>query len=337
MQQRFYVTSLPRIRRIGSCHGIDRIRKSVSYVRQRTVIFWLTAYRCSFSPEATRMKRTLSTVALGFTFFAAARALAGEGYVTGNVNLRAGPDTYYPSVAMLGAGTPVAIEGCVDGWSWCDVATGDDRGWVAGNFLQQEYQGQRVMVPAYGVQIGIPVITFMFGTYWDDHYRNRSWYDNREHWSHFSPQYRSVEVHNDSHTNIYVNSQNNSNPRSHEAQATDSHAIVEPGRSAAAKSSYQSKQLNEGKPASVVPPPHPAAKEVQASEKYASHQSPAAPNESKPVVATHTPAEEHTAVQPKVQPKVIAEHKTAAPKAPPKETSDKSPPEHDGGKDKDQH
>jgi len=36
--------------------------------------------------------------------------------VLGDVNLRAGPDSSYPSVAMLSVGTLVVMEGCVDGW-----------------------------------------------------------------------------------------------------------------------------------------------------------------------------------------------------------------------------
>ena len=120
---------------------------------------------------------------------AASSAFAGQGYLVANVTLRAGPDVAYPSVAGLRAGTPVGIEGCVDGWSWCDVTTGNDRGWVSANYLQEEYQGQRVLVPQYGVQIGIPIVTFVFGSYWDNYYSGRSWYDNRDHWSHVQPHY----------------------------------------------------------------------------------------------------------------------------------------------------
>ncbi len=143
------------------------------------------------------MIRILSTATLGL--FVSTLAVAADGYLTGNVNLRAGPDPGYPSVAMLGIGTPVTIEGCVDGWSWCDVAAGNDRGWVAGNFLQEEYQGQRVPVPAYGMQIGIPIVSFVFGTYWDDHYPDRSWYGNRQHWSEIRPQYQPMAVRNGAH------------------------------------------------------------------------------------------------------------------------------------------
>lgn len=132
---------------------------------------------------------------LGITLCTGASAFAADGYVTGNVNLRAGPDIGYPSVDMLPAGTEVAIYGCVDGWSWCDVSTGDDRGWVAGSFLQEEYEGRRVYIADYGVRIGVPIVSFVFGTYWADHYRGRSWYGNRDRWSHIQPRYQPIAVH----------------------------------------------------------------------------------------------------------------------------------------------
>lgn len=137
------------------------------------------------------MKRILSTAILGCCALATASAFAGEGYLVTNVTLRAGPDSGYPGVVGLRAGTPVGIEGCVDGWSWCDVTTGVDRGWVPANYLQEEYEGRRVLVPAYGVQIGIPIVTFVFGSYWDSYYHDRPWYGRREHWSHVHPHYSS--------------------------------------------------------------------------------------------------------------------------------------------------
>lgn len=134
-----------------------------------------------------------SIAIFGISFLAAGSAWASEAYVTSNVYLRAGPDSSYPRVARLRAGSQVAIEGCVDGWSWCDVTDGDQRGWVAGYFLREEYEGRRVYLRDYGVQIGVPIVSFEFGRYWGDHYRNRSWYGKREHWSHVRPQYRVDE------------------------------------------------------------------------------------------------------------------------------------------------
>jgi len=144
------------------------------------------------------MKRLISMLALAVALFTSASAFAYDGYVTRSVRLRAGPDSSYPAVARLRGGTSVVIEGCVDDWSWCDVSTRHDRGWVNGNYLQNEYRGRRVLIPRYGVQIGIPIISFVFGSYWDDHYRNRSWYRERDRWSRYTPRYSHGGVRSDS-------------------------------------------------------------------------------------------------------------------------------------------
>ena len=66
-----------------------------------------------------------------------ALAHAADAYVTGNVNLRAGPDPSYPLIDRIPAGTEVDVQGCTDGWEWCDVINANDgsRGWIAGNFI----------------------------------------------------------------------------------------------------------------------------------------------------------------------------------------------------------
>ena len=110
------------------------------------------------------------------------QAMAADGYVTGDATLRAGPDIDYPAVDMIPAGAPIGIEGCTDGWEWCDVVFNDERGWVAGNFIQDEYDNQPVLVPAYGERLGIPVVSFSIVTYWDRYYVDRPFYRERERW-----------------------------------------------------------------------------------------------------------------------------------------------------------
>ncbi|WP_426700311.1 SH3 domain-containing protein [Rhodanobacter sp. Col0626] len=123
---------------------------------------------------------TLASASLAFP----ALAQAADGYVTGNVNLRAGPDTSYPLIDQIPAGTGVDVQGCTDGWEWCDVIVYGNRGWVAGNYVEYVYQDQPVLLPAYGAQIGIPIVSFVIGTYWDNYYRSRPFYRDRAHWYH---------------------------------------------------------------------------------------------------------------------------------------------------------
>ena len=111
-----------------------------------------------------------------------ALAHAADGYVTGNVNLRAGPASDYPLIALIPAGTEVDVQGCTDGWEWCDVIAYGNRGWVAGNYVEYEYQDRPVLLPAYGAQIGIPIVTFVIGSYWDNYYRTRPFYRERTRW-----------------------------------------------------------------------------------------------------------------------------------------------------------
>lgn len=130
------------------------------------------------------MKHIAATLLfLAFCTLTPTRSNAADAYVTGAVGLRAGPDIGYPRIMTLPAGIPVEIYGCTAGWEWCDVQTEENRGWVSGQFLQYDYQNQRVLLPDYGARVGIPIVAFVLGTYWDQNYRNRSWYRDRARWS----------------------------------------------------------------------------------------------------------------------------------------------------------
>lgn len=130
------------------------------------------------------MKRKLWSSLAALCLAAPVCAFAAEGYVVDNVNLRAGPDPSYPLVDQLPSGTEVDVQGCTDGWEWCDVIDENDgsRGWIAGNYIQYEYRDQPVLLSDYGAQIGIPIVAFSIGTYWDRYYRSRPFYGDRGNW-----------------------------------------------------------------------------------------------------------------------------------------------------------
>ncbi|MBB3916991.1 SH3 domain-containing protein [Rhizobium fabae] len=122
--------------------------------------------------------------AAGLFMLAPALAQAAEGYSTANVNMRAGPSTRYPAVAIIPAGSSVEIRGCLSDLNWCDVEFYGGRGWVSGQYVQALYQQRRIYVgPQYYRPLGIPVIRFSVDNYWDRYYRNRDFYRERDRWS----------------------------------------------------------------------------------------------------------------------------------------------------------
>ena len=119
--------------------------------------------------------------AVGLLMLAPAVAQAAEGYSTANVNMRAGPSTRYPAVAVIPAGSSVEIRGCLSDVNWCDVEFYGGRGWVSGQYVQASYQQRRVYVgPQYYRPLGIPMIRFSVDNYWDRYYRNRDFYRDRD-------------------------------------------------------------------------------------------------------------------------------------------------------------
>ncbi len=129
-----------------------------------------------------RITHIMAGAALLGALCAPGAAAAANAFTTGNVNMRAGPSTQFPRVTTLPEGVTVTIHGCVSGWSWCDTSWRGWRGWVSGRYLEQLYDGRRVLVPEYGPSVGVPIISFHFGNYWDRWYSDRPWYRDRPRW-----------------------------------------------------------------------------------------------------------------------------------------------------------
>ena len=105
-------------------------------------------------------------------------AVAAPGFVSHSVNLRAGPGSQYPVVTRIPAGVGLNINGCVSGWGWCDVSTGNLRGWVSGRYLTADYNNRREGIIQIGPDIGLPFLVFNQDNYWGTYYRSQPFYRN---------------------------------------------------------------------------------------------------------------------------------------------------------------
>jgi uncharacterized protein YraI len=131
------------------------------------------------------MRRYLMPLAASFVAIVAVPSLAAaqDAIVTTDLNMRAGPSTSFPVVDVIPASAPVDVHGCVSGYSWCDVTSQGNRGWVSASYLSYAANGSYVPLIEYTSDVEIPIITYSVGSYWDTYYRNRPWYGERARWS----------------------------------------------------------------------------------------------------------------------------------------------------------
>lgn len=105
-----------------------------------------------------------------------------NGYPVTNVNLRAGPGTYYPVIVVVPTHAPISILGCLGDFTWCDVAFQGSRGWMRSIYLQGWYRGNYYALRDYAPRLGLRVVSFDIGPYWDSNYRERPFYRDRGRW-----------------------------------------------------------------------------------------------------------------------------------------------------------
>jgi uncharacterized protein YraI len=117
-------------------------------------------------------------------------AAAQNAMTTEPADLYAGPDDEYPVVAELDSNTPIQVMGCLDDWSWCDVAVGDSRGWMYSPVISYRYEGGYVPFYSYAPTLGVAVVPFSVDIYWNRYYHERPWYPRRQEWAHRMVEHR---------------------------------------------------------------------------------------------------------------------------------------------------
>jgi uncharacterized protein YraI len=116
-----------------------------------------------------------------------------RGYILRRSWVQAGPDASYPRLGIAAPRTPVVIYGCLRNWSWCDISVRANRGWVFGQNIAVTYQGRRQGLASVAPMMGIGVLSFTISNYWNDHYRTRPFYQQRQQWErHYDQTYQSA-------------------------------------------------------------------------------------------------------------------------------------------------
>jgi len=114
-------------------------------------------------------------------------------YTMRRVWMRAGPDYDYPTLRRIARGARVNVYGCLRDWNWCDVDYRSDRGWVPASDLSADYRGRRQGFGSIAPYLGLGVLPFLFDDYWNDHYRGRPFYNQRDRWQrHYRESYKPI-------------------------------------------------------------------------------------------------------------------------------------------------
>jgi len=127
------------------------------------------------------------TAALALVVIAWAPAAVAQisATLTAGVHLRAGPAIFYPAVQIVPAGQVVQVFGCEQGFNWCDVQMGPQRGWIDAAFLQAPSPAGPVLIASSPAVVGVPLVTFSFNNYWDTWYVGRPWYARRAYYGRY--------------------------------------------------------------------------------------------------------------------------------------------------------
>lgn len=109
-------------------------------------------------------------------------ASASDGVALRSGTLRSGPGVDYPAVDHISHGDELHIFGCVTDYSWCDVSNDESRGWFPGSRIGFDENGDTVVLSDDGPSLGIGIIGYDAGIYWDTYYRGRPFYRQRQRW-----------------------------------------------------------------------------------------------------------------------------------------------------------
>lgn len=115
------------------------------------------------------MLHAMTSFAAGLAALLLSGAADAAAITSVSLNIRTGPSTAYPAIAVVPASQPVVVYGCTAGPAWCDVSWGSYRGWIAAAYI--------------GPVVTYPVVVFNPVVYHNTFYVGRPYYGIGPAWS----------------------------------------------------------------------------------------------------------------------------------------------------------
>ena len=76
------------------------------------------------------------------------------------LNIRSGPGPEFAIIGVMGAGTTIPVQGCMEGSKWCAVLHGGAQGWVYSDYLVADVTGTQVVLTERPAEMAMPVATY---------------------------------------------------------------------------------------------------------------------------------------------------------------------------------
>ena len=116
------------------------------------------------------MVHLLTALVLSVLSFGPAQA-SERATTKSDVNLRAGPGTDYDVISTVKAGTTVRVNSCNSGYSWCDVSVSEYQGYISGQYLFYEENGEYYDQPFsnVGMYLGLSLFWRDYPIYYPPH------------------------------------------------------------------------------------------------------------------------------------------------------------------------
>ncbi|MDT8858404.1 DUF1236 domain-containing protein [Paracoccaceae bacterium Fryx2] len=104
-------------------------------------------------------KSALTAVIASFVFVTAAQAevqaMAGT-----DLNLRAGPGPMYEILGVIPSAAPVAVLGCLEAASWCQVSYDGKQGWASGDYLTAMVENVPAPIYVNREKVAVGTVTY---------------------------------------------------------------------------------------------------------------------------------------------------------------------------------